>query len=133
MGLEQTIDLTGHLGRDAELRTTPNGKSVADFSLATTDRYNDVTTWWKITIWGKLAESVTQYLTKGTKVRVRGAMTSPEAHTYTNSTGDIVVANYEVTARDLDLQGKAEGTSNQADNPNHVAEPVTADADQIPF
>ena len=124
MGLEQTIDLTGHLGRDAELRTTPNGKSVADFSLATTDRYNDVTTWWKVTIWGKLAESVTQYLTKGTKVRVRGAMTNTEAHTYQNNAGDTVVANYEVTARDLDLQGKAEAQTNT------VAEPV---ADEIPF
>ncbi len=124
MGLEQTIDLTGHIGKDAELRTTPNGKSVADFSLATTDRYNDVTTWWKVTIWGKLAESVTQYLTKGTKVRVRGAMTYPEAETYQNKAGETVVANYAVTARDLDLQGRNEGNAQQEEKET---------SEQIPF
>ncbi len=105
MGLEQIIDLTGHIGKDAELRTTPNGKSVADFSLATTDRYDDSTVWWKITIWGKLAESVTQYLTKGTQVRVRGSMTYPQGETYVNNAGETVVANYAVTARDLQLLG----------------------------
>ncbi len=133
MGLEQTVDLTGHIGKDAELRSTPNGKSVADFSLATTDRYNDVTTWWKVTIWGKLAESVTQYLTKGTKVRVRGAMTYPQAQTYQNNAGDTVVANYEMTARDLDLQGRNEASNGEA--PARVTESQGTDAaqDEIPF
>ncbi len=127
MGLEQTIDITGHIGKDAELRSTPNGKSVADFSLATTDRYSDVTTWWRITIWGKLAESVTQYLTKGTKVRVRGAMTYPQAQTYQNNQGETVVANYEMTARDLDLQGRNESSEPVA------AKQETAEQDAIPF
>lgn len=127
----QRIDLIGYIGKDAMLRTTPNGKSVADFSLATTDRYNDVTTWWKVTIWGNLAEAVTQYLTKGTQVHVGGTMTNPEGQTYVNSAGEIVVENYAITARDLDLLGS------KADRQQEATPLAATEADaagsQIPF
>ena len=127
----QRIDLIGYIGKDAVLRTTPNGKSVADFSLATTDRYNDVTTWWKVTIWGNLAEAVTQYLTKGTQVHVGGTMTNPTNRVYENNAGETVAENYAITARDLDLLG----SKNQGDN-STVVKPVGKAAqaqDEIPF
>ena len=139
----QRIDLIGYIGKDAELRTTPNGKSVADFSLATTDRYNDVTTWWKVTVWGKLAEAVTQYLTKVTQVHVGGTMTNPQGQTYVNSAGEIVVENYAITARDLDLlgsaaerPGKADGQQGEAAPPGAtaaVADERASEGSQIPF
>lgn len=128
----QRIDLIGYIGKDAVLRETPNGKSVSDFSLATTDRYNDETTWWKVTIWGALAAAVTQYLTKGTQVHVGGTMTNPQAQTYVNNAGDTVIENYSITARDLDLlgSGRTEPDSQDIPDPSATQE---APSNEIPF
>jgi len=71
--------LVGNLGRDAELRYTPGGAAVASFSLATTERWNDKsgqrqekTEWHKVNLWGKQAEALTEYLTKGKQVYLEG-------------------------------------------------------------
>ena len=57
------ITIVGYLGRDPELRYTPQGTPVCDFSVATTERrkdkageFQDLTTWFKVTFWGRLAE-----------------------------------------------------------------------------
>lgn len=71
----------GNLGRDPELRYTPQGDAVCDFSIAVNDRkrdksgeFQDVTTWFKVTLWRKLAETASKYLTKGRSVYVEGKL-----------------------------------------------------------
>lgn len=71
----------GNLGRDPELRYTPQGDAVCDFSIAVNDRkrdksgeFQDVTTWFKVTLWRKLAENASKYLTKGRSVYVEGRL-----------------------------------------------------------
>jgi single-strand DNA-binding protein len=75
------ITLIGNLGRDPELRYTPQGDAVCDFSVAVNDRkrdkageWQDVTTWFKVTLWGKKAENASKYLTKGRKAYVEGRL-----------------------------------------------------------
>ncbi len=71
--------IIGNATRDPELRTTPNGKSVASFAVATNRRYTDGSgeqreevQYHEIVAWGKLAEIVNQYIQKGSKVYVEG-------------------------------------------------------------
>lgn len=71
----------GNLGRDPELRYTPQGDAVCDFSIAVNDRkrdksgeFQDVTTWFKVTLWRKQAENASKYLTKGKSVYVEGRL-----------------------------------------------------------
>ncbi len=74
-----TAQLLGNVGREPELRTTTNGTSVTDFSLATTKKWitkegeeRSDTQWHKIVAWGKLAESVCKIIGKGDLVLVDG-------------------------------------------------------------
>jgi len=78
----QKLILIGNLGRDPEMRYTPDGKAVTSFSVATSRKYNDKeeTTWFRISVWGKQAETCNQYLTKGSKVLVEGRL-RPDANT----------------------------------------------------
>ena len=73
--------LVGNLGRDAELRYTPGGAAVATLNLATTEVWNDKggqrqekTEWHRIVLWGKQAESLQEYLTKGKQIYVEGRL-----------------------------------------------------------
>jgi len=79
------ITIIGNLGRDPELRYTPQGTAVCDFSVAVNDRkrdkageWQDVTTWFKITFWGKQAENASKYLTKGKPIYVEGRLQTEE-------------------------------------------------------
>lgn len=79
MGSLNMAQLIGNLGRDAELRYTSGGTAVATFNLATTETWNDKngqkkekTEWHRCVMWGKSAESVSEYLTKGKSVYVQG-------------------------------------------------------------
>lgn len=75
------ITIIGNLGRDPELRYTPQGDAVCDFSVAVNDRkrdksgeFQDNTTWFKVTLWRKQAENASKYLTKGRQVYVEGRL-----------------------------------------------------------
>ena len=72
----QKIIIIGNLGRDPEMRYTPDGSPVTSFSVATSRRYGDKdeTTWFRVTVWNKQAESCNQYLHKGSKVLVEGRL-----------------------------------------------------------
>jgi single-strand DNA-binding protein len=92
MGSVNKVILVGNLGRDAELRYTPNGAAVAKFSLATTEVWNDKsgqrqerTEWHNIDLWGKQAESLSEYLIKGKQVYVEGRLQTDE---YTDKEGN---------------------------------------------
>ena len=75
------VILVGNLGRDPELRYTPQGTPVCSFSMATNERrkdksgeMQDQTTWFRITLWGRQAETASQYLTKGRPVYIEGRL-----------------------------------------------------------
>jgi single-strand DNA-binding protein len=75
------ITIVGNLGRDPELRYTPQGNAVCNFSVATNEKrrdkngeMQDITTWFRITLWGKQAENASKYLTKGSPVYVEGRL-----------------------------------------------------------
>lgn len=74
------VTLVGYVGRDPEVRYTPDGLAVTNFSLATTEkvRGEDHTEWFKVTTWGKLAEIVGQWVTKGRQLYVEGRLTTSE-------------------------------------------------------
>ena len=81
MGSVNKVILVGNLGRDAELRYTPGGAAVATLNLATTEVWNDKggqrqekTEWHRIVLWGKQAESLQEYLTKGKQIYVEGKL-----------------------------------------------------------
>jgi single-strand DNA-binding protein len=73
------VILVGNLGRDPEVRSTPSGQSVAEFSLATSRKWKDrdgnrqeQTEWHRVVCWGRQAEVAGQYLTKGKQIYVEG-------------------------------------------------------------
>ena len=91
MGSVNKVILVGNLGRDAELRYTPGGAAVSKFSLATTEVWNDKggqrqerTEWHNIDLWGKQAESLSEYLVKGKQVYIEGRLQTDE---YTDKEG----------------------------------------------
>jgi len=81
MGSVNKVILVGNLGRDAEVRYTPGGAAVASFSIATTENWtskdgekHEQTEWHRIVLWGKSAESLQPYLTKGKQIYVEGRL-----------------------------------------------------------
>ena len=81
MGSVNKVILVGNLGRDAELRYTPGGAAVATLNLATTETWKDKegqtkedTQWHRIILWGKTAETLQDYLTKGKQIYVEGKL-----------------------------------------------------------
>ena len=126
----QRLIIIGNLGRDPEMRYTPDGKAVTTFSVATSRRYNDKeeTTWFRVSVWGKQAESCNQYLTKGSKVLVEGRL-RPDANTgapqvFQKKDGSWG-SSYEVSADNVRfLSARGEATSEGSD---------TVDDDDIPF
>jgi len=136
------ITIVGYLGRDPELRYTPDGTPVCDFSVATTERRKDksgepqdLTTWFRVTAWRRLAEIAGQYLAKGKQVYVEGRLIQRE---YQDRDGNTRY-NLEVTATDLQFLGARgdeaqpmrAGASAQPRQEAAPAAPVTDD--DIPF
>lgn len=83
-GVNKAI-LVGNLGRDPELRQTPNGQAVVNFTLATSESWTDKsgerqerTEWHRIVVWGRQAEMCNQYLSKGRTVYVEGRIQTRE-------------------------------------------------------
>src|SRR5258705_10378254 len=81
MGSVNKVILVGNLGRDAELRYTPGGAAVATPHVGTTEVWNDKagqrqekTEWHRVVLWGKSAESLSEYLTKGKQIYIEGRL-----------------------------------------------------------
>ncbi len=81
----QRLVLVGRLGRDPEMRYTPQGTPVTSISVATSRKYNtadgqpkEETIWFRVQVWGKQGETVNQYLTKGRQVLVEGTLIPDE-------------------------------------------------------
>ncbi len=132
-----TVILIGNLGRDPEMRYTPSGQPVTSFSVASNRSYTgadgqkvDETIWFRVTAWGKQAETCNQYLRKGSKVLVEGRLNpdkngGPRIWTKQDGTAG---ASFEVTASTVRfLSSKGEGGAGEA------VEEHAAEGDEIPF
>lgn len=104
------VILVGNLGRDPELRHTTQGLAVCAFSVATNERRKDrngepqdVATWFRVTVWGKQAESVSKYLSKGRSVYVEGRLHVGE---WTDKDGN-ARHSLEINASDVHFIGGA--------------------------
>ena len=104
----RSVQLIGRLGRDAELKYTPNGTPVCNFSIAVdVGKKNDekITMWINCTLWNKRAEILAQYLKKGKQVAVEGNL--EPVRTWTNRQGEPGYSQ-EVTVNNLTLLGGSE-------------------------
>ena len=105
------IILVGNLGRDPELRYTPQGSAVCSFSMATNEKRRDksgefqnIATWFRVTLWGNQAEVASKYLTKGKQVYIEGRLRMEE---YTDREGAIQ-KTLEVNGTDMQFIGSRE-------------------------
>ena len=140
------IILVGNLGRDPELRYTPQGTPVCSFTMATNERRRgrdgetqDITTWFRVSLWGRQAETASQYLTKGRPVYIEGRLRVEE---WTDKEGR---SRYTLEVQATDMQfiggrsdeapGGAAGARPAASGPARAEsqdEPSLSDED-IPF
>ena len=116
------IILIGNLGKDPDVKTTEKGKKVANFTVATSEKYKDhtgqevnKTEWHRIVQWGKLAEITGKYLKKGSKVYCEGKL---ETRKWTDKTG---VERYTTeinchTMQMLSPFGNKEGSGDNVDD-----------------
>lgn len=130
------ISVAGQLGKDAEIRYLPNGDPVAQFSVADSQGKDRSTIWWRCSLFGKRAESLAPYLTKGQAVTVSGSVTERE---YTDKDGTQKKAQ-EIRVSDVALQGgkrDAAPAPRQAPAPQRAAAPAPSGFDEmdsdIPF
>ena len=147
MSLNKVI-LTGNLGRDPEVRYMPNGEAVCNFSIATSETWNDRQTgqrqerteWHNITMYRKLAEIAGQYLRKGSQVYLEGRIQSRK---YQGKDG-IERTAYEIIGSEMKMLGGGNDSGQQ--NAQHTppappsrqapaapAQPVDDIDDDVPF
>lgn len=112
------IIVVGNLGRDPELRYTPQGSAVCSFSMATSEKKRDkagelqeVTTWFRVTTWNKQAEIASKYLTKGSPVYIEGRLRIEE---WTDRDGKNRYT-IEVNATDLQFIGSGRNDEMSSD------------------
>jgi single-strand DNA-binding protein len=106
------VILIGNLGKDPELRYTPGGAAVANFSIATNERWKDKsgqpqerTEWHNIVLWGRLAEIANDYLKKGSPVYIEGRL---QTRTWEDRDGNKRYTT-EVVGNQMQMLGRAEG------------------------
>lgn len=134
-----TLIFIGNLGRDPEMRYTPSGQPVTSFNVACSRQYTGSTgqvvketVWFRVSVWGKQAETCNTYLKKGSKVLVEGRLVPDQASggpkTFTRQDGT-TGASYDVTAsmvRFLTPRGEGGGA------PEELGAPVEG-GEEIPF
>ena len=132
----QKMIIIGNLGSDPEMRYMADGTAVTNFSVATNRRFKrgektvDETTWFRVSVWGRQAETANQYLSRGRKVMIEGRLRpDPETgspRTYQRNDGSFG-ASFELTADNVQFLG---GRDEPAE-----AQPATqaVAVDDIPF
>ena len=137
------VFLIGRLGRDPEVRYMPNGEAVCNFSIATSETWNDRngqrverTEWHNITMYRKLAEIAGQYLTKGSQVYLEGKIQSRK---YQGKDG-VERTAYDIIVNEMKMLGGGNGEQQaQAETPTPPrrqaapATPVEDIDDDVPF
>ena len=131
------VTLIGRLGQEPTIRYMPNGEAVCNFSIATSETWNDRngqrverTEWHNITMYRKLAEIAGKYLTKGSQVYLEGKIQSRK---YQGKDG-IERTAYEIIANEMKmLGGNSQAAQEQPKYPQAPAAPVEDMADDVPF
>jgi len=133
-----TIIVVGNLGRDPEMRYTPNGNAVTTLNVASNRVFTDSngqrqkeTTWFRVSVWGKQAENANNFLQKGSMVLIEGELRpdketgNPRIFTRTDGTSG---ASYEVFARNVRfLSARSGGTQEGLDDSSEMGD------EDIPF
>jgi len=141
----QKLTIVGNLGRDPEMRYTPSGQAVTNFSVATSRRWTsgdgqqqEETIWFRVSVWGKQAESCNQYLSKGRQVLCEGRLTvdreTGEPRVWQDQNGKWR-SSYEMTAFEvkfLGQRGGGDGGSYDADDGIPAGDPGITE-EEIPF
>lgn len=125
------ITVAGTLGKDAELKKMPNGDAICNFSVADSQGRDKPTIWWNCGLYGKRAESLAQYLTKGQAVTVTGSVSERE---WTSKDGE-KRKSMDVRVSDVALQGGRRDAEPQQERRQAPAPaPVDdLDSDDVPF
>ena len=130
------VILVGNLGRDPELRYTAQGTPVCTFSVATSERKKDkngeqqeITTWFRVTLWERRAEAASQYLSKGMPVYIEGRLRVEE---FTDRDGKLR-HSLEVTATDMKFLGGRQDREESRVAAVGTGKAPEIDDDDIPF
>ncbi len=137
-GINKVI-LVGRLGKDPEVRYTPSGVAVANFTVATSEEWKDKVTgekqerteWHKIVAWRRLGEICGEYLHKGSQVFIEGRIqtkTWEDRDGNTRYTTEIIAQNMQM----LGAPGKQGGAESVSES-MPMEEPVTVPEEDVPF
>lgn len=107
--MKNSVQLIGNVGNDPEIKTFDGGKKVANITIATNDSYKndkgekvEQTEWHKVVAWGKTADIIEKYVTKGLQIAVEGKLTH---RSYDDKNGEKRYIT-EVVANEVLLLGK---------------------------
>jgi len=139
-GSVNKVILIGNLGQDPELRYTPSGAAVTNFSIATNEVWKDKdgnqqerTEWHRIVLWTKLAEIAGEYLKKGSKIYIEGRLQTrswEDKDGVKKYTTEVIGDNMTM----LDAKGEGGGTVSSAPPPSDQPPPADSGAeDDLPF
>ena len=135
-----TIIVVGNLGRDPEMRYTPSGQAVTNLSVATSRKYtdssgeqHDETVWFRVSVWGRQAETVNQYLRKGRQVLIEGRLVPDENGNprIWNRQDGSPAASFEINAQTVRFLGGRDDSGFDAGSAESGSTPETED--DIPF
>lgn len=140
----QTAIIAGNVGRDPEMRYTPSGQAVTSFSVAVNESYTNnngekikKTIWFRVSAWGKQAETCNQYVKKGQMVLVEGRLTAdpntggPKIWTKQDGTAG---ASFEISASIVRfLSSRQDGGDSGASGPVDAGDVTAPAEDNIPF
>jgi len=115
------VTLLGNLGKDPEIKFLPSGSAVANFSIATTDRYKDKagewqdrTEWHNVVAYARTAEIIRDYVKKGNKIYVEGRLTT---RSWDDKDTGKKVYRTEIVVNDVTLlSGRGEGDGDRSNN-----------------
>jgi len=137
-GVNKVI-LVGNLGRDPEVKYTPSGVTVANFSIATSEEWKDKETgekqerteWHRIVAWRRLGEICGEYLHKGSQIYIEGKL---QTRAWEDRDGNKRYTT-EIVAQSMQMLGPAnkQGRAASGDQGFPVEEPITVPEDEIPF
>jgi single-strand DNA-binding protein len=142
MGVNKVI-LIGRLGRDPELKYTPNGQAVTNFTLATDRSWtgsdgqkNRVTTWHNIVAWGKQAEIIKEYMSKGREIYIEGRI---DNRSYDDKEGnkryvsEVVVESFQFIGSRGDTSGGQGQGPDMPGNQTSPADTGSGEDEDLPF
>jgi single-strand DNA-binding protein len=129
------VILVGTLGKDPEIKTIANGSKVANFSMATSEKYKDKagvkqekTEWHNVVFWGKIVDVVEMFLSKGSRIYLEGKI---QTRSYENKEG-VKLYTTEILGQSMTMLGSPKAKVDGV-NQEPVTETYNQDSDDLPF